>query len=278
MAQAAVQAKKKETVKSVIEKIYEDQGVGTGPMRFLLKGNRAHLMIRPKESIILDVFDGTRNVKTKVSLRYCAQYNDPSVDYQNSQNLGEPKELESINLYGGELIVGDSDPCLQKYMALHSKNVANGGVDFVLYDPKKEARARAAEKRIKNKAIRLVDEAAPELIDIVGTVLTKDFSGQFKEQDADIKYNKLSDLAESDPEEVIEAFEDKDNKLLYSIFEAVASNIVKFKNGEVVWGSGPNRNDVIITNGLEDPVLSLLAFFKTTNGGKAKNYIIDALQ
>lgn len=267
----------KETLDSVLQKKYEEAGVGVKPMRFLLKGNRKHLMMRPKKTVAIKVFDGKNDTTVRVPLRYSEAYDNPVVEVQNKLNLGDSVQLGDINFYGGEIIASDGDPCLQKYLVLSPQNVANGGTDFVLHDPIKEEKQRAVDNRTRNKAIRLVDDASEELLDLVGTILTMDFSGQFKTQDKDTKYNRLSDIATSSPEEVIEAFGDKDNKIIYAIFEAKASGTIEFKNGDIVWGMGSQRGDVIMTYGVEEPVVSLLAFLKTTPGSKVKQIIMDGL-
>lgn len=260
---------RKSKIREDFEQLFESYGVGQRSIRFVLNGNRKHHMLRPKAKVSRDglVFN----------MRYLSLSDSPFIEDQELIDFDEStRPLDAVNIYR-EIIAPATDPCLQKYLILHPFRDENGGKIFTMYMPEKIAKKSFDAKALRYKADKYIMESDESKIDLVGTVLTKDFSGTFKLDDIEIKQNKLLNMAESDPMSVINAFESDEVAVKSLVYNAVSTGILKIdKNaGKVTWGTTGQRFMDFIPS--KDAVNAISNFLSTQEGEAAKDRLVKEL-
>lgn len=270
-------SKKQETREEKIERIrndfqqlFESYGVGERSLRFILIKEK-HRILRPKAKITREgvVFN----------LRYLENSDSPFLEDQEFADVPDETKhgLAGIFITPREIIVSPNNPCLQKYLLLHPFNEENGGIVFRLFMPEKIAKKSYEARALKYKAEKYIMESEEEKINLVGTVLTKDFSGTFRMDAIEIKQDKLLAIAERNPSEVVDAFESDEVKVKSLVYGAVSSGIITIdkKAGKVKWG---NTNQTLMDFiPSKDAVNAISNFLSTQDGTEIKERLIKEL-
>lgn len=200
-------------------------GVGKEDLVFYLK-KKTNWMMRPRES---RTFNGQ-----VINMRYSEMFDHPFV-YHQTTNVSEDKiPINGVNWHNKKLIVPKTQPCLQRFL-LHSKfNEANGGSEFYLYSRKEEISKSMAKYTEKAKAMGYITKAKKgELVDIARVLFPKiNLTEENSVDEVNLPFYKAMD---SDPEKIIEAFEDERIELKSAVRFAIKAGDIILKNGEYKW-------------------------------------------
>ena len=182
--------------------------------------------------------DPNDNGEQKI-LRYSRNHPSPFLKDQDETAI-----VEAIVFKEGIKIVPSVEVSLQKFLAIHPGNEANGGSLFYEHDPEAEAIQRMEELDLRTDAI----------IAVKGLDLNKTLSlariflkGNIdKMSTSEIKYD-LTRYAESHPSEFLDALDDPDADLNNYAARALQDNLVTFRAGKDLYYNLPDNKKKILT-------------------------------
>ena len=169
------------------------------------------------------VYDAEKDVVRE--MRYCP--NEPSI-WVDEQS--ENARREAIVFRDGLLIVPKEKPNLRKFLDLHPRNMANGGLVFRLVDGAKDAETKLNEEMSQFEAVSLIKTS--EIEDLLAVALF--FNVNIDRKTSEIKYDLLQ-IAKKTPEKFVNAFDDPAVKMKALVRQAKDYQVIKISKESVRW-------------------------------------------
>lgn len=212
-----------------------------------------------KNSLIY--IDDTVDPPKQRQLRYCTNYDTPFVDEQ-----GDNPVIGRINLKDGVLQVPAHEVGLQRFLDVTPEN----GVIFEEFDPQAKAQEELSREEQLFKAKSYVFNAKVADLKGVAKVI---YGSKVNNQTTDEIKQNLIVKCNTNPDLVIELFEDADLSDLILATEALDRNILEVKANKVL-----NKGDIILEIPFnKDPKEVLKEFFKTKDGTALRKFIKTSL-
>lgn len=182
--------------------------------------------------------------------------------------------LGEILFEDGQLKVPARDVMLQKFLAIHPKNEANGGNMFKEFDPEIEARKRIEKV---NKGFEAVHTAMSMDIGSLEAIARIKFPHRVDLMTAsEIKYDVIQ-FAQQNPEEFDKLANNSNIQMVNLAQKAIKLGLIKIKDDSctVVWKA--NGKEIVVLPFSANPVETLASWLKTNDGLKVVESISDKL-
>lgn len=267
-------AKKLRTKEQIIEDLDKKcREIIANKKHFRFYTNAFSRMVKAVSNIVVDGH--------MIRLRYSENTDTPFVDMQpNGLTRVGSIIFNYESIEGGNFLnVSPNQMCKLKYLLLHGHNVANGfpkdaTLAFWLEDKKKDANREYETYLLKDKAIKYVMESTKDELAAAYFLVTGGIDEDMEKSEYIIPLRKV---AESDPESVIEAFEDEDTKIKFQFQTAVKCGIIIVNAGgnECRWRTG-NSPILSVVHG-EEIIDEFPAFTRTDKGKGVYDKMIKEL-
>lgn len=189
---------------------------------YVMPKNKGGIWTKVKQSNITVFDEKTGEVR---ELRYSRNENSVWADEQGEHIIREQIVFENKNL-----IIPFTNPPLQKYMALHPDNTANGGTRFSMVDEAKKAEIQMDHEFLALDAVSMVRDQTIEELLPVALYLGIDID----QKNIEIKRELLQE-AKANPKRFIDMFDNPVVKVRSTIMSAIAWNLVKSDSDGLKW-------------------------------------------
>jgi len=204
----------------------------------------------------LTYFD--ENLKIPRALRYVT---NQTTFFEDEQI--EPYVLGAITFEDGELKVNRTETVLQKFLAVHPDNVANGGSLFEEFDPTVAAEKAIAQELEEYEAINIILQMKLEDLEAIGRLY---FHSAVDSMPTAVLKRDLILEAKLNPKKLLKIANDPNTKLRNVAQRAIDLGILRLGEDNVTVKWGDTGVELMRVPFGENTIYALAKFFRTDEG------------
>ena len=223
-------AKKEDFLENIADALFKKFGVGDRYFVFEI--------IDPKYGYHKHIYGKARisHKGTVHFIRYAPAFDTPFVKEQKVAT-GAAVKLKGVNFNEKKVYAPKSDPCLQKFLLMHPQCKQRGGKLFDIHDEDAKRAARLAISRIKREATVLLNDNYDLVKLIPVAVVLQPENTTIARMDVPQVEEIITSYIDSEPQKVIDAFNNDEAELLYHFNKAISQGLITVDslNHKVIW-------------------------------------------